>query len=103
MKFLNNIPELYKNASIESKQRLLRLVVESATYNTETEQLKIKLKPIFQALRIVKDNQKLCFDKVTTLENLTINEKTDLNEPVFKNGAEDGIRTHAYRNHNPRS
>ena len=22
---------------------------------------------------------------------------------VFKNGAEDGIRTHAYRNHNPRS
>lgn len=130
MKFLNNIPELYKNASIESKQRLLRLVVESATYNTETEQLKIKLKPIFQALRIVKDNPKLCFDKVTTLpkvssktvldylmknielslknkvttlENLTINEKTDLNEPVFKNGAEDGIRTHAYRNHNPRS
>ena len=113
MKFLNNIPEVYKNASVEHKQRLLRLVVESAAYNTETEQLKVKLKLIFQALRIVKDNQKLCSDKVTTLpkvsyktvldylaknielslknqvttlEKLVITEKEPQNEALSKNG-----------------
>ena len=130
MKFLKNIPEVYKNASIENKQRLLRLVIESATYDTETEQLKVKLKPIFQALRIVKDNKKLYSDKVTTLpkvsyktvldnlaknielslknkvttlEKLVITKKEPLNEALSKNGAGDGIRTHEYRNHNPRS
>ena len=130
IKFLNIIPEVYKNATIENKQRLLRLVVESATYDTKTEQLKVKLKPIFQALRIVKDNQKLYNSKVTTLpkassktvldyltknielslknqvttlEKLIIKEKEPLNEALSKNGAGDGIRTHEYRNHNPRS
>ena len=129
MKFLNNIQDVYKNTSIENKQRLLRLVVESATYDTETEQLKVKLKPIFQALRIVKDNQKFCSNKVTTLpkvssktvldyltknielslknhvttlERLVITKKEPQSEALSKNGAGNGIRTHAYRNHNPR-
>lgn len=122
MKFLSNVGDTYKNASIENKQRLLRLVIEKATYNTEAEELTIKLKPIFQALRIVKDNLKLCSEKVTTLpkvsnntildyltknieislknkvttlKKLTITEKEPLNEALSKNGADDGIRTHA--------
>lgn len=130
MKFLNNIPAVYKSANIENKQRLLHLIVESATYDTETEQLKVKLKPIFQALRIAKDNQKLYSEKVTTLpkvssktvldylsknieislknqvttlEKLVITEKEPLNEALSVNGAGDGDRTHEYRNHNPRS
>ena len=42
-------------------------------------------------------------NKVTTLESLVITKKEPLNEAQSLNGAEDGIRTHAYRNHNPRS
>ncbi len=130
MKFLSNVGDTYKNASIENKQRLLRLVCDNVDYDTETEKLTVKLKPIFQALRIVKDNLKLCTEKVTTLpkvsnnaildylaknieislknkvttlKKLTITKKEPLNEALSLNGAPDGIRTHAYRNHNPRS
>lgn len=71
MKFLNNIPEVYKNASIENKQRLLRMVCDKVTYDTETENLTVRLKPIFQALRIAKDNQKLYSKKVTTLPKVS--------------------------------
>lgn len=129
MKFLSNIENTYKNASIENKQRLLRMVCEKITYDTEIEKLNVKLKPIFQALRIVKDNLKFnskkvttlpkisyksvleylaknielsLKNKVTTLKKLTITEKEPLNEALSKNGAGSGIRTHAYRNHNPR-
>lgn len=130
MKFLSNIDDTYKHANIENKQRLLRMVCEKVTYDTETEELKVKLKPIFQALRMVKDNIKFSSkkvttlpkvsnnvvldylaknieislkNKVTTLKKLSVTEKEPLNEALFKNGAGDGIRTHAYRNHNPRS
>lgn len=122
MKFLSNIENTYKNANIENKQRLLRMICEKVTYDTETEKLTVKLKPIFQALRIVKDNIKFnskkvttlpkvsaktvseyltknieisLKNKVTTLKKLTITEKEPLNEALFKNGADDGIRTHA--------
>ena len=87
------------------------------TYDTETEQLKVKLKPIFQALRIVKDNQKFCSNKVTTLPKVSnktvldyltknieislknhvttlvrlfITKKEPLNEALSKNGADNG-------------
>ncbi len=130
MKFLSNIGDTYKNASIENKQRLLRMVCDKVTYDTETEELTVKLKPIFQALIIIKDNEHLCSkkvttlpkvssktvldyltknieislkNKVTTLKKLSITEKEPTNETLFVNGAPDGIRTHAYRNHNPRS
>ena len=130
MKFLSNIGDTYKNANIENKQRLLRMVCDKVTYDTETEELTVKLKPIFQALRIIKDNEHLCSkkvttlpkvscktvldyltknieislkNKVTTLKKLSIIKKEPTNETLFVNGAPDGIRTHAYRNHNPRS
>ena len=128
MKFLSNIGDTYKNASIENKQRLLRMVCEKVTYDTETEELTVKLKPIFQALRIIKDNENLCSkkvttlpkvssktvldyltknieislkNKVTTLKKLSITEKEPTNETLFVNGAGSGGRTHEYRNHNP--
>ena len=130
MKFLNNLPNVYSSATVESKQKLLRLTIEKATYDTETEDLTIRLKPIFQALKILKDNTKFSSEKVTTLpkvsyktvldymaknieislknkvttlEKLTVTKKEPHNETQIKNGADNGIRTHAYRNHNPRS
>ena len=125
-----DITSLITSATVESKQKLLRLTIEKATYDTETEDLTIRLKPIFQALKILKDNTKLGSEKVTTLpkvsyktvleymaknietslknkvttlEKLIITKKEPLNETLSKNGAPGGIRTHAYRNHNPRS
>ncbi|MEE3349058.1 MAG: recombinase family protein [Candidatus Gastranaerophilaceae bacterium] len=122
MKFLQNIENTYMKANIENKQRLLRMVFDKVTYDTETKELTVKLKPIFQALRIAKDNLELCSkkvttlpkvssktiseylaknieislkNKVTTLKNLSIKEKTDYNEPASVNGAGCGIRTHA--------
>ncbi len=129
MRFLGNIPNVFRNASVEAKQRLLRLVFESAIYDTEEQKLIVKFKPIFQALRIAKDNIKSSNKvttlpkvgservleylnknielslkrKVTTLKKLSIIEKETSNESLSKNGAPGGTRTHAYRNHNPRS
>lgn len=129
MKFLNNIDDTYKNADIPNKQRLLRMTFEEATYDTETEVLRLKLKPIFQALRILKDNTEIHSKKVATqskvsneellqilsknieislksevatLKKLSITKEEPLNETLSVNGAGDGIRTHEYRNHNPR-
>lgn len=128
MKFLNNIDDTYKNADIPNKQRLLRMTFEEATYDTETEVLRLKLKPIFQALRILKDNAETHSKKVatqskvsneellqilsknieislknevTTLKKLSIIEKEPTNETLSVNGAGSGGRTHEYRNHNP--
>ena len=41
--------------------------------------------------------------KVRTLETSIIPNKKDPEGSISINGAPDGIRTHAYRNHNPRS
>ena len=122
MKFLQNINNTYMQATVESKQRLLRMVFDKVTYDTETQELTVKLKPIFQALRLVKDNLELCSEKVTTLpkvssmtvseylaknielslknkvttlKNLAITKKESQNETLLKNGADSGIRTHA--------
>ncbi len=122
MKFLGNIPDTYKNADTIGKQRLLRMVLEKVTFDTENQKLHIKLKPIFQALRIINNNitehsKKVTTlpkvssrtileyltknieislkNKVTTLKTLATKEKTDSCESVSKNGAGSGIRTHA--------
>ncbi len=118
MKFLSNLPDVYSSATVESKQKLLRLIIEKVTYDTETEKLTIKLKPIFQALRITKNNIEYYSEKVTTLpkvsyktvleymaknietslknkvttiEKLIITKKEPLNETLSKNGAGKGL------------
>ena len=97
-------------------------------YDTETEVLRLKLKPIFQALRILKDNTEIHSKKVATqskvsneellqilsknieislksevatLKKLSITKEEPLNETLSVNGAGSGTRTHVYRNHNP--
>ena len=42
-------------------------------------------------------------NNLRTPENASITTKNGSFEPLILNGAPDGIRTHAYRNHNPRS
>ena len=59
MKFLQNIDDTYINASVENKQRLLRMVWEKVTYDTENEKLTVKLKPMFEHLRLIKAERML--------------------------------------------
>ena len=130
IKFCNQIPDIFINASVEEKQLLLRMIIDEITYD-EDGVIQVKLKPIFEALRVIKmanidsesvkvgtkkkpsDNEILEYlsnfitlavnSKVRTLETRIITNKKDPEGSNSINGASNGIRTHAYRNHNPRS
>ena len=130
IKFCNNIPDIYINASVKEKQLLLRMIIDEITY-AEGGVIQVKLKPIFEALRVIKmanidfepvkvrtqkkpsDNEIREYlsnfitlavnSKVRTLETRIITNKKDPEGSNSVNGASSGIRTHAYRNHNPRS
>ena len=68
-------------------------------------ELIVKLKPVFEALRQIKNIEQFerVNEKVRTLETRIISNKKASEEANLLSGASDGIRTHAYRNHNPRS
>ena len=74
MAFCNQLPELFRLAEPQVKREIIQTCIRTLSYNGET--LKIELFPIFYKLKYWKK---------------------------VKNGASGGIRTHAYRNHNPRS
>ena len=123
--FCNHIPELYVKSDLDNKRTMLRLLIEEILYNHIDTELSVKLKPIFEALRMIKESEKvrtlespvnsevweyleeqveeLVNSKVRTLKTLIVSNKKAPEGADFKNGAPDGIRTHAYRNHNPRS
>ena len=73
MAFCNQLPELFRLAEPQVKREIIQTCIRTLSYNGET--LKIELFPIFYKLKY--------WEKVKT-------------------GAGSGIRTHAYRNHNPR-
>ena len=98
--FCNRIPELYINSSLDNKRIMLRMLIEEILYNHIDTTLEVKLKPIFEALRRIKESYD---ENVRTLKTLIIPNKKGAEAPNSKNGADSGIRTHAYRNHNPRS
>ena len=74
MSFCNQLPELFRLAQPEIKREIIQTCVRTLSYDGKT--LQIELFPVFYKLKYWKND---------------------------KNGAPDGIRTHAYRNHNPRS
>ena len=65
----------------------------------------IELKDTFKALQNVKEIEKTDDRNLNlrTLEKPSISTKNGSFEPQIVNGADSGIRTHVYRNHNPRS
>ncbi len=76
------------------------MLFEEILYNHIDTTLEVKLKPIFETLRRIKESYD---ENVRTLKTLIIHNKKAPEGANSKNGAGDGIRTHAYRNHNPRS
>ena len=65
--FCNRIPELYIKADLDNKRTMLRLLIEEILYNHIDTELSVKLKPIFEALRMIKEAEKHD-EKVLTLE-----------------------------------
>ena len=68
-------------------------------------ELTIRLKPIFETLRQLKNSNVIELNalKGRTLKTLIVPNEKAPEGANFENGASSGIRTHAYRNHNPRS
>jgi site-specific DNA recombinase len=74
LNFCRNAPLLYKEANLEQKRNIINLMCLKLFYDGST--LDIELKTVFENIRIL---------------------------PKSKNGAGDGVRTHVYRHHKPRS
>lgn len=126
--FCNRIPELYIKSDLDNKRTMLRLLIEEILYNHIDTELSVRLKPIFEALRMIKESEsangkvrtlekpissevweyleeqieQLVNSKVRTLKTLIIPNEKDLEGSKSINGAGSGSRTHEYRNHNPR-
>lgn len=85
--FCNRIPELYINSSLDNKRIMLRMLIEEILYNHIDTTLEVKLKPIFEALRRIKESYD---ENVRTLKTLIIPNKKGAEAPNSKNGAGDG-------------
>ena len=73
--FCNRIPELYINSNLDNKRIMLRMLIEEILYNYIDTTLEVKLKPIFEALRRIKESYD---DNVRTRENTIIKRRIDL-------------------------
>ena len=52
--FCNRIPELFVNATLENKRLMLRMLIDEIQYDHVNKTLVVKLKPIFETLRLIK-------------------------------------------------
>ena len=119
--FCNQIPELYIKSDLENKRTMLRLLIEEILYNHIDTELSVRLKPIFEALRMIKESEnangkvrtlekpissevweyleeqveQLVNSKVRTLKTLIVPNEKAPEGAISKNGAGGGIRTHA--------
>ena len=70
---------------MDNKRTMLRLLIEEILYNHIDTELSVKLKPIFEALRMIKESE-----KVRVLKTLIIPNKKVLEGADFDNGASNG-------------
>lgn len=126
--FCNRIPNLFINADLDTKRLMLRMLIDEIQY--ADGELTVKLKPVFEALRLIKlhgnienESEKvrtlkkplnrevleylneqvalMVNSKVRTLETRIVPNKKASAEAILLNGAGDGVQTHECRNHNP--
>ena len=103
LKFSENLPELFLKGTPEEKKLIISTMANGLKFDGKN--LIIELKETFKALQNVKKSVKFenINDDLINTSNSIISIKNDVLETSFVNGADDGIRTHVYRNHNPRS
>ncbi len=54
--FANRVPELYLKAHLDEKRMILATIAESITINAETETITVRLRPVFEYLRLAKQS-----------------------------------------------
>ena len=54
--FANRVPELYLKANLDEKRMILTTITESITINAETETITVRLRPVFEHLRLAKQS-----------------------------------------------
>ena len=103
LKFSELLPELFLKATTEEKKLIVTTLTKSIQFDGEN--ITIELKDTFKALQNIKKDYKISLrnHNLRTHSNANIITKNGTLEVPKLNGASDGIRTHAYRNHNPRS
>ena len=103
LKFSEMLPKLFLKATTEEKKLIVTTLTKSIKFDGEN--VIVELKDTFKVLQDVKRTYKNAGrnEQVRTPSNPSIDTKNGSVEPIILNGAGDGIRTHAYRNHNPRS
>lgn len=68
--FANRVPELYLKATLEEKRMILTTIAESITIDNEDETITVKLRPVFEHLRLAKQFFKSDLEKVDrTMKN----------------------------------
>ena len=103
LKFSEKLPELFLKATPEEKKLIISTMTKSIVFDGEN--IKIELKDTFKVLQNVNNIVKIDSrnHNLRTPENSIITTKNSSQEAAFGKWASSGIRTHAYRNHNPRS
>ena len=107
LKWCNDLPRYFAQATPEMKKQIIMTITESIDF--DGEKLNVKLHPVFEdfvnldkkELEPLEKAQKIDLDR--TLEMCTVATKKAPEDAFSKNGAGDGVRTHEYRHHKPRS
>ena len=103
LRFTERLPELFLKGTAEEKKLIMTTMTKSIKFDGEN--VIVNLKNTFKALQNVKKSTKNALKNadLRTPSNPSITTKKDVPKTSFDIGAGDGIRTHEYRNHNPRS
>ena len=56
--FANRVPELYLKATLDEKRMILATITESILIDDETQTIIVKLRPVFEHLRLAKQSYK---------------------------------------------
>lgn len=62
--FANRVPELYLKATLEEKRMILTTIAENITIDDEAETITVKLRPVFEHLRLAKKSFKADLEKL---------------------------------------
>lgn len=103
LKFSEMLPELFLKATTEEKKLIITTITKSVKFDGNN--VFVELKDTFKTLQNINRTYKNALEnsQVRTPSNSSITIKNGSFEPKKLTGASNGIRTHAYRNHNPRS
>lgn len=104
LNWCNDLPRYFAMATPEIKKQIIMTITDSITYDGQN--FNVKLHPVFEDF-VNLDKKELeptpRIDLDRTLEMCAVTTQKAPEDAFCKNGADDGVRTHVYRYHKPRS